>query len=292
MKYGAVQSVEGLDLSLPGDHEINTLNRNSPQGELQIYVGGTQWTQPQWKGKWYPPKLPQRKFLEAYGELFNTIEGNATHYRIYDRERIEAWANRLPDDFRFCPKIPQTISHYRRLNNVEEPTRWFLDGIMGFGDKLGPSFIQMPANFTTKHSDRLLAYLSEWPREFRLAVEVRHESWFGSREMEELIALCYNRGIGMVITDTPGRRDALHMARTSDFLILRFGGHGMHKTDYERMEEWVDRIGEWHSDGLNAVYMFMHQPQGLLAPEGVAYFGEILSKRFHYNFRYTASPPY
>ena len=84
---------------------------------------------------------------EHYGNQFGTIEFNATHYRIYSPKKMKEWADKMPNGFKFCPKVPAIISHYRKFNNCGGPTDDFIEGLLALGSKLGPAFLQLPPYF-------------------------------------------------------------------------------------------------------------------------------------------------
>jgi hypothetical protein len=42
-------------------------------------------------GKIYPEKTKEKDFLQHYVEHYNSIELNATHYKVYDAEAIKKW---------------------------------------------------------------------------------------------------------------------------------------------------------------------------------------------------------
>lgn len=281
MNFGKLENIDDVNFSLPDDHpETLRFFSNLQPATPKIYLGGTMWTIKEWKGKIYPPKTTQKNFPAAYFSQFGCIELNATHYRIHPPATIQRWADLAPDGFRFCPKFPQLITHFRRFNNTESLTDEFLEAIVHFGDKLGPSFLQLSPNFTPKHAKKLVDYLDNLPEDIPLAVEFRHAEWFtGNQTAKAVFGFLRDKNIGAVITDTPGRRDVLHMQLTSDVLIIRYNGVNLHKKDYERMDEWTHRIRQWCEQGIREVYIFVHQSNSLLTPETCIYWGEKLSEQ-------------
>jgi uncharacterized protein YecE (DUF72 family) len=280
MNFGKLDNIDNVNFSLPDDHpETHRFLPKLQPEEPDIYLGGTMWTIKEWMGKVYPLKTPQKNYPESYFKQFGCIELNATHYRIHPPETIQRWYNLAPEGFKFCPKFPQIITHFRRFNNCEGPTDDFLEGIINFKEKLGPSFIQLPPNYTPKHAEKLVAYLDNLPEDLPLAVEFRHADWFGaSQTAEAVFGFMRDKNISAVITDTPGRRDVLHMRLTSDILIIRYNGINLHKSDYERMDEWTDKIRLWAQQGIKEVYIFMHQTNSLLTPEACIYWGNKLAE--------------
>lgn len=279
MKFGKLDNIEGIDFTLPPDHRVNqNFNRNEPD-EIRVYSGGTMWGMKQWKGTYFPEKAPVSSFGEHYCKQFGCIELNATHYRIHPPETISKWKAMAPSDFKFCPKWPQLITHYRRFTNSEGLTDEFLNAISHFEENLGPCFIQLPPNYTTKYADRLKDYLASLPRDIEIALELRHPSWFDSATDENIWEFLSEHGIGSVISDTAGRRDAVHMALTAPFVVLRFGAYELHPSDNKRWQDWIDRITEWKKMGMQSFYLLMHQPDSILTPESCAIFGEMVEEQ-------------
>lgn len=292
MKYGKLDGVDGLDLRLPADHpQTQRVLRHAPGKPLEVRVGGTMWNIPEWKGKIYPAKLAQKDMPLWYCKQFGTLELNATHYKIHPPETLAKWAGYADDDFRFCPKFPQLITHYRRFNNCEGLTDEFIEAVLALGVKRGPCFIQLPPNFAPKSAHVLTDYLRRWPRELALAVEFRHPEWFtGDAAAETAWQALEELGIGAVISDTAGRRDAVHMRVTAPFLLLRFGGNDLHPSDETRLNEWAARIADWHTGGLGEVHLLMHQPNSVTTPESCALFAAAMQRYLGVQIRLPRSP--
>lgn len=264
--------MKGIDFTLPSP----SLEWTSPGDDLaQIRSGGTTWNVRPWRGKVYPQQDPMRTWPTHYGKKFSTIEFNATHYRIYSPEKMSEWASQVPDGFKFCPKFPAIISHYRRFNNCEGPTDDFIEGLLALGDKLGPAFLQLPPHFAPKHREKLLEYLESWPRELKMSIEFRHPEWFeGGEEAEVVWSRMTELGIGAVISDTAGRRDALHMRFTAPHLLVRFGGYNGHPTDEHRLKQWVDLIES--TPGINSFYLLVHTDDSVYTPETCELFDSLI----------------
>ena len=277
MKFGQATYEGGVIPFLPKDHPLNASNSGSqkPVENLRIYAGGTQWTMKNWVGTVYPENARVKDYLKWYGAQFNSIELNATHYRLYPEDHLVKWADQVPADFKFCPKVPQSISHYRRLRDTGILVADFTSALQGLGNKRGPAFLQMPENFKADHFKELMLFLSDWPAEVELSLELRHKSWFEDEFLlDDLITHLRNLGMGFVLTDTPARRDVLHMALTSSFTIIRFVGQGDEVPDKKRIGEWAIRLKDWKKQGLERVFFFVHQPMGAKTPETLHYLAE------------------
>jgi uncharacterized protein YecE (DUF72 family) len=108
-------------------------------------------------------------------------------------------------------------------------------------------------------------------------VELRHEGWFGTAAVRETWELMFELGIGAVITDTPGRRDVLHMRLTAPVAFIRWVGNNLHPTDFRRIDEWGERLRTWVDKGLREVYFFVHDHEELYSPELARYAVEVFN---------------
>src|ERR1700712_3108492 len=285
MEFGRVDHAElaNIDFSFPADPELTlkTLKEAKGKGDLQVHVGCAKWGRKEWLGKIYPLKTKEANFLDEYVKHFDCIELNATFYQVYGPETIAKWKARaeVTPGFKFCPKFSQSITHIRRLKNADEITTQYYTGIMAFGDQLGPLFLQVGDNFTPKSFPELKAYLEHLPTDVPVFVEVRHKDWFAVKEnSDQLFNLLHQLNIGAVITDAAGRRDCVHMDLPTPHAFIRFVGNSLDKTDYLRVDKWVERITEWKENGLQSVWFFMHQHDERYSPEVCDYVSEKLNK--------------
>lgn len=276
MDFGKLPNVDKVDFSLPPDPLANrTLLAGLPprNGPPRIYLGPTGYNMKPWVGKWYPAGAKERDFLRAYGRQFNTIEFNTTHYRIPDTATVDRWREEVPADFRYCPKVPQTISHAGDLGLSGPEIAVFCEAIAGLGDQLGCCFLQLPPFFSVQHLRTLERFIRFWPvKRIPLAVEVRHESFFQpGAGREAYFELLQEANLATVISDVSGRRDVAHMRLTNERVLVRFVGNTLHPSDYTRIEDWAKRLRQWTDGGLHEVFFFTHEPDNLLAPELCAF---------------------
>lgn len=262
MKYGKVswEELDQLKLSLPADHPDTMKVLGGEKKETKVFVGCAKWGLKEWVGLIYPQGTKDKDFLDHYVQNFNGIEMNTTFYNI-KKSVVQGWAARAPEGFKFSPKFSQNISHLKRINEDSQRfTDHFLDAASGFEDKLGPSFLQMPDNFSGKYVERLANYVSGIPSDFPIFVELRHTDWFTDPTVtDETFAMLAEYGKGAVITDVGGRRDVLHMRLTTPRAFIRFNGYNLHASDYERLDEWVARVKTWIENGLQELYFYAHQ---------------------------------
>lgn len=287
MEFGKVtpEELPLIDFTLPPDPAltVSTLAAAKNNQPLQVHVGCAKWGRKEWVGQIYPPKTKDANFLDEYVKHFDSIELNATFYNMYPAATIEKWKNKAESNpnFKFCPKFSQSISHIRRLKNAEEITTTFYEGILAFGEKLGPLFLQLSDNFTPKSFPELRAYLTELPKDIPVFVEVRHKEWYANMEVrEELFKMLHELNLGAVITDATGRRDCLHMTLPTPHAFIRFVGNGDgDATDFKRLDDWVERIAQWRDMGLQSVWFFMHQHDERYSPEAADYVTRRLNEK-------------
>jgi len=282
MKFGKLQDISNVDFALPSAPSSNEaiLARMEQSNEpAQVYVGCTGWSMKEWLGKVYAPGTKAKDFGREYTKQFNTIEFNTTHYRIPSPAMVEKWYIESAPDFKFCPKIPQSISHARDLGFGGGALVQFCETIQGLKEKLGCCFMQLPPYFGVDRLHVLIPFLKNFPSHIPLAIEMRHESWFDNeRNLNDLLETLATYNKTAVITDVAGRRDVLHMGLTNTTAMIRFVGNDLHETDYSRISEWVEQLKNWMNKGCKEIYFFTHEPDNILAPEMAAYLVEKIQK--------------
>lgn len=289
MDFGRVPEYElnRIDFRLPPDGAGNKdVLGGRPVKDPKIYIGCPRWGRKEWVGRLYPKGTKESNFLNEYAKHYNTIELNATHYKLYSPADIERWVKKVEGrDFHFCPKVYQGITHLGSLEGKQILTDAFLEEIVAFGDYLGPVFLQVSDKFDPSRRQELFRYLSSLPTDVVFFLEVRHPAWFQPPYSQELFQFLRQQKIGAVITDTAGRRDCAHTHLTIPTAFIRYVGNNMHPTDYTRIDDWVKRIGQWLDEGLQQLYFFMHMHDDLLAPDMTVYLIEQLNKTHGLNIR-------
>jgi uncharacterized protein YecE (DUF72 family) len=182
-------------------------------------------------------------WLDYYARYFDTVEVNATFYRLPRREAVANWVQTTPQDFVFAVKMSRYLTHVRRLLDPGPGVRTFYDriGPLVRSPKLGPVLWQLSANFR-RDDERLAGALDKLPAG-RHCFEFRHESWF----VPEVYALLRSHGVALAIGDYPQRPFQAHEL-TADWTYIRFhsGSRGRRGNYSEsELEEWAQRIESW-----------------------------------------------
>ncbi|QKG54790.1 DUF72 domain-containing protein [Hymenobacter sp. BRD67] len=238
-----------------------------PPATRRLYVGCPIWTNKEWLGSYFPLGAKEPDFLRYYAQQFNSIELNTTHYRIPDAATVRRWREAVGPNFKFCPKVPRSISHERELYNTDALTLTFTRAMQELGDNLGTCFLQLPPHFGPELLPRLERFLLDWPTEVPLAVELRHPRWFSDQALaDSVFATLEALNKTLVITDVAGRRDVLPQRLTTPTALLRFNGHGLIPSDYTRADAWAERLAAWYEQGLHTAYVFIHQKDVQHAP--------------------------
>src|ERR1043165_752803 len=283
MEFGRIPEKElnKIDFSLPAEPVGNKkVLGGKKKKNAKVYLGCAKWGRPEWVGKIYPPKAKEKDFLQYYVEHYNSIELNATHYKIYGENGIRKWTEKAKGkDFKFCPKMYQGITHRGSLKGKDFITNEFFRGIVAFEEYLGPIFVQVSETFSPNRKDELFDYLASLPKDLQFFLEVRHPAWFAKSDIqEEMFETLSSLNMGAVITDTAGRRDCAHMHLTIPKAFIRYVGNSLHPTDFSRSNEWVKRIKYWFDNGLQELYFFMHMHDEATSPELTVYLVDTINK--------------
>ena len=282
MEFGKITPDElaTINFDLPADREETTrILGGKPAEKPLVYVGCAKWGRKDWIGKIYPPGTREEDFLPLYAKHFNSIELNATFYKIPSVKQAEEWKSKVGSNFLFSPKISNSISHIHRLKNVEERLGWFLNGIAAFGDTLGPVFLMLHPGMGPKSMNTIETFIHQIPEEMKLFIELRHEAWYNDPDaFREVFSMLERNNVGAVITDVAGRRDCSHMRLTTKEAFIRFVGNDLHPTDYTRVEAWAKRISTWMTAGLERLYFFLHENEEVHSPVIAKYAIQQLNK--------------
>lgn len=270
MKFGQVEDPSKIDFTLPKDHpKTKEILSQNKKGLENISIGCAKWNKTDLKG-FYPKGTKDE--LTYYATQFNSIELNATFYGMPTPEQVQTWKEKTPADFKFFPKITNTVSHFRRLLNIDDVVTQFATAVLNFDEKLGMVFLQLHDNFKPKDYERLEQFVNKWPKEVPLAIELRNTEWFTDEEiLNKTCQLFEENNITNIIVDTAGRRDMLHMRLTTPNAFIRYVGANA-ESDYARLDDWMKHLTKWKKEGLQNVYFFVHQNIEKASPLLSAYF--------------------
>ena len=218
---------------------------------MNLHVGTSGYSYKEWKGSFYPSKIPAKEMLGYYSERLSTVEINASFYRMPQKSMLETWKEQVPKNFRFSLKAPQRITHFKRLKETAEDVRYFLDVASVLGDQLGVVLFQLPPNMK-KELARLEEFVDELPATIHSAFEFRHPSWFE----DDVLNLLRTKNHALVISDTDDM-PANHIDKTADWGYLRLR-RVVYSADI--LKDWLNRIGQqqWNQTFV----FFKHEDEG------------------------------
>lgn len=232
---------------------------------MDIRAGTSGFSYKEWKGDFYPEDLPSGEMLSFYASQLPTVEINNTFYRMPKPEVLESWADQTGEDFRFVLKASRRITHFKRLQGVEEELQYFLRTSGGLGERLGALLFQLPPNFK-KDLDRLASFLDLIGEPTRVAFEFRHASW----RDDDVADLLTERGAAVCAADT--EEEAGEIVRTGPLGYLR-----LRRPDYaaEELEDWAERV---RRAGWDAAYVFFKHEDEPTGPRLAREFMELAGK--------------
>jgi len=226
-----------------------------------MLIGTSGWQYRHWRGGLYPEGLAVSRWLGHYAERFATVEVNNAFYRLPELATFKTWSEAVGDDFVFAVKMSRYLTHVRRLRDPDEPVQRFLERASGLGPKLGPVLLQLPPSMSVDLGalDRALGC---FPKGVRVAVELRHDSWWtpGARSLLE------RHGAALCLADQAGARSPLW--RTADWGYLRLhGGRAQPPACYGRaaLQTWADELAKLWPPPAD-LYVYFNNDQHGCAP--------------------------
>lgn len=261
-----------------------------------VFLGLPIWNRADWSGELYPAGTPAQERLAAYARVFNAVEGNTTFYATPPASTIARWAAQTGPGFRFCFKLPRTVTHERMLVNAAREAEAFMSVIEPLGSRLGPVLVQLPPRFGPARLPVLEDFLLALPPVASYAVEVRHPQLFEGSPALELDAMLAELGIDRVILDTRGVHEAsgsdaalleaqarkprlpAPQVATAHRPVLRYVANPELPANDARLLAWAQQLAEWIAEGREP-YVFMHLPDDFDVPRLARRFFEILAAR-------------
>jgi len=230
---------------------------------MRLYAGTSGYSYKEWKGPFYPEKLPAAQMLSYYAEQLPAVEVNNTFYRMPKASVVAKWAQQVPEGFVFVIKASQRITHHRRLADAGEAVGYLWDAVRELGTHLGPILFQLPPNFRVDVA-RLRDFLASLPEGMRAAFEFRHDTWVDGEVHEALRAA--NAALCAADVDDA---ETSELVSTADWGYLR-----LRRADYDDTElrSWAERVRmqKWRE----AFAFFKHEDEGS-APRMARRFAQI-----------------
>ncbi|WP_433533401.1 DUF72 domain-containing protein [Micromonospora sp. CA-263727] len=249
------------------------------------------WTHRSWQGRLLAHPLPVHERLRHYAGWCDAVEGNTTFYATPARDTVATWAQQTDPDFRFVVKLPKVVTHERRLTEVTEPMRAFLDAIEPLGPRAHALWVQLPGSFGPEDVPTLARFLRRLPAGQRSAVEVRHPGFFTDPRAAQLLEAALGEvdaewipfdttAFFTIPPTSDAERDAwtkkprmpLRTVALTDRPIVRYLGRDDPDRTVEGWQRWIDVTAGWLREGRSPT-VFVHTPDNADAPT--------LARRFH-----------
>ena len=213
-----------------------------------VHVGCSGWVYRHWNGRFYPEELAQKRWFEHYAADFDTVEINASFYRLPLASTFDGWRTKAPPGFRYAVKVNRFITHNKKLAGVEEPLAEFIALARRLGEALGPLLHQLPPSLHRDYA-RLEAYLKLLPQDLEHAVEFRHASWYD----QAVLALLDAHGVGFVTHDLVGLASPRWASgRTAYLRFHGTGGKYRGRYSEEQAADWAAWLGQQRAEGRSA----------------------------------------
>jgi len=224
----------------------------------QIHIGCSGWVYRHWRGAFYPEDLPQKSWFAHYAKHFDTVEINASFYRVPIRKTFEGWREKAPPGFRYAVKVNRFITHNKKLLDCIETIEEFIELARLLGPALGPLLYQLPPSLH-RNDNRLAEFLEHLPRDLEHVVEFRHSSWYD----EEVLALLDRHGVGFVAHDLVGVASPFWASgRTAYVRFHGTGGKYWGRYSEDQMATWADWLCRQRAVGRSAYAYFNNDIHG------------------------------
>lgn len=221
-------------------------------------VGCSGWQYKDWKGRFYPKELPQRKWLEYYTAAFDTVEVNNSFYRLPESATFAAWRDHTPDNFLFAVKASRYLTHLKKLKEPIEPIHRFWERAVELKEKLGPVLYQLPSRWPL-NEERLFGFLEVAPEGPLQTIEFRDPSWY----CDAVYRALERKGIALCLHDMAG--SASPRRAVGPFVYLRMHGtgakyHGAYSS--KALRDWADWLAEQGQGGKDIYVYFNNDVEG------------------------------
>ncbi|HEY4365777.1 MAG TPA: DUF72 domain-containing protein [Steroidobacteraceae bacterium] len=233
---------------------------------MAIWVGTSGYNYPEWKGSFYPEKLPATRMLPYYAERLDTVEINYTYYRTPNEKTLDSWSRATPDRFKLTLKAPKRITHDAKLHDCADAVRYFIDTAAKLGPKQGALLFQLPP-YLRKNLELLDTFLTAFPENTCAAFEFRHVSWLDA----EVYARLRARNLALCVADSQKLSTPVEI--TADYGYFRLRDEGYTSADITR---WAQIIRDSTSACRDVFVYFKHEEAGK-GPE----FARLLLDAFH-----------
>jgi uncharacterized protein YecE (DUF72 family) len=240
---------------------------------MPVLVGTSGWQYRDWRGRYYPRGLPQTRWFEHYLADFRTVELNVTFYRLPRRDVFVGWHRRSPADAVITVKASRYLTHIKRLRDPAPSVAMLMERVEPLGRKLGPVLVQLPPDLQVD-ADALDATLAAFPRQVRIAVEPRHDSWWN----DDVRRVLEKHDAALSWADRLGPLTPLW--RTASWGYLRMHEGATRQWPFygeQALRSWAQRLAEAFADA-DEQYVYFNNDPGCAAVDNAISFAEAVER--------------
>lgn len=219
---------------------------------MRVWIGTSGYNYPEWRGSFYPDKLPAAQMLPFYAARFSSVEINNSFYRMPSEQALLGWSSATPEHFRLTLKAPKRITHQARLRDCGPAVEHFLKLMQMLGPKRGAALFQLPP-FMRKDCGLLASFIATLPAGSGAAFEFRHPSWFD----DELYALLAQHDLALCVADSDKLSTPVQI--TASYAYFRLRDEAYKNTDIER---WAQVIATRAAHCREVFVYFKHEESG------------------------------
>ena len=240
---------------------------------MKVHIGCSGYNYKEWRGPFYPQKMAQRKWLEHYSSIFDTVEINNTFYRFPRENALASWKETVEKNFQFTLKGHRYITHRKKLKDVAQSVEDFEILAKLLEKNLGCILWQLPPNLH-RNDEKLVEFCKTLDPTFKNVLEFRHDSWYD----QEVYNILKEHDIIISSISSPEFPDDLIV--TNKIGYLRF--HGTSKDWYDHLYSEVE-LQEWHKKisecGFEEIYIYFNNDIHAHAPKNAQQLKELFGQK-------------
>jgi uncharacterized protein YecE (DUF72 family) len=226
-------------------------------------IGTSGWSYKHWREIFYPEGMKPIDYLTFYSDHFYITEINTSFYHLPKPETVIGWANKVPDNFLFCPKISRYLTHMKKLIEPEKPLERFFEVFEPVKHLLGPVLVQLPPSlkFDYDRTEHFYKLLKKVYKQYDFVIEVRHATWLE----QDSLTLMSKYDVGFVISQS-GDRFPYSETVTAKNIYVRFHGpdpNALYASPYsdDMLNEFAKKFKLWITEG-HIIWAFFNNDVG------------------------------
>jgi len=222
-----------------------------------LYIGTSGWSYKHWINIYYPPELKTTEWLTYYSRQFSVAEINTSFYHTPKQQSVLNWMQKVPGDFRFCPKLSRYITHMKKLKEHEEPLARFFEVFAPMQPRMGPVLVQLPPSLKWDYdrAEHFYGVLKKLYAQYEFVLEVRHTSWLENDSLN----LMAKYDIGLVISQSANVFPYSEMVTAKNVYLRFHGPAALYASPYSDadLDYFAGKMQGWLNEG-HVVWAFFN----------------------------------